>query len=154
LLLGVAVAVVGAESESRVAGERAKTVVLDNETIQPDRVEIRQGDPLVFENHSVHPMAIAFVEPEHLEDRIGKLVGPGRETAGAPAGVPFRWEGGKLTAVVPPGRYAAVPVLPPGRYGYIARNVDARIREEGGAGGLSQKGQVVVTEAAKPKPPG
>jgi len=130
--------------ETKTNGPPRNTVVLDNDNILPDRLTVSPKELVVFENHSVHPMTVAFTDPSDLRERLPKLLErPGEETAGA--GLNFRWNADKLTAVLPPGKAAQLGPLPPGHYAFTVANVDARAGAEKGQGGsLSEKGTIDV----------
>ena len=44
--------------------------MLDNERIQPSQATIEKDGILVFENHSVHPMLVRFIDPPDAAQRI------------------------------------------------------------------------------------
>src|SRR5262249_42584724 len=47
-----------------------KTIILDNERVQPADLQMAPSDAVVFENHSVHPITVTFIEPADLADKI------------------------------------------------------------------------------------
>jgi hypothetical protein len=146
LVLAAAAGPARAEHEDLMGHARhpAHTVVLDNLDIRPADTTMDPGDVLVFENQSLQPIKVSFVEPADLKDRIRcELVRP---TPDAKVRAPwqlFAWEDGKLTATIPPGRFASVCSLKEGNYTFLADPVNARARQPSG-GGLPQKGQIVV----------
>ena len=123
-----------------------KTIILDNERVQPSDLQMAPSDAVVFENHSVHPITVTFTEPSDLADKI--RCGLVRKSAKEKTQVPwqlFAWNNGKLTATIPPGRFASVCSLREGSYAYLASRQDAAVRPGGGGSGvLPEKGQITV----------
>jgi hypothetical protein len=122
-----------------------RTVVLDNERIVPADLEMTAKDALVFENHSVHPMRVTFTEPDDLPHRIrcGLIRKSEKEKAEVPWQL-FTWSDGKLTATIPPGRFASVCSLQEGSYAYQASPIGVAVRPKEAGGGLPEKGQIDV----------
>ena len=104
-------------------GGGPKTViVLDNDHVQPSESTLEPHGLLVFENHSVHPIVLQFVEPKDTARRIHcHFV---RRSKGKQAGKQpwalFTLTGDKLQATIPPGRYASLCSLDPGAYAFTA----------------------------------
>src|SRR5439155_646847 len=91
-----------------------KTILIDNDHLEPSSVDMSAQDAVLFENHSTRPIAVTFTEPADLRDRIrcGLILGSGEERATALSAV--RGEAPALVAFsasyCPPCR-AEVPVL-------------------------------------------
>ena len=47
-----------------------KTIVIDNDHLEPSSVDMSAQDAVLFENHSTRPIAVTFTEPADLRDRI------------------------------------------------------------------------------------
>jgi hypothetical protein len=146
-LLSLGVSVSRAEEEPLGAhtAHPPKTIVLDNERIQPSALDMTPQDALVFENHSVHPIKVTFTEPSDLAEKIrcGLVRKSEKEKSRAPWQL-FTWNDGKLTATIPPGRFASVCSLQRGSYTFLASRQSVAIRSEGGGGDLPRKGQITV----------
>ena len=56
----------------------------------------------------------------------------------------FAWETGKLTATIPPGRFASVCSLMAGTYVYTTSTVGVGAKQPGAGGVLPEKAQIVV----------
>jgi len=122
-----------------------RTIVLDNEHVQPSTLNMAPGDALVFENHALHAIEVTFTEPENVREKIRcGLVRPKAETEGQAPWLLFGWADGKLRATIPPGRFASVCSLQPGSYAYLAVAKTAAVREQGSGGGTPEKGQILV----------
>lgn len=121
-----------------------KTIVLDAARLTPSEVTAAVGDALVFENHSVRPVRVTFVAPDDAADHV--RCGLVRHGAGEPVRAPwllFAREQGKLTATIPPGRFASVCSLQKGTYGYVVVAVEAA--PPGGSTAVSpEAGRIVV----------
>jgi hypothetical protein len=146
LLAASAVAARGAqESVDKHTGHPQKVVVLDNEHLQPSKLELSGTDALVFENHSVHAMLVRFTDPEDIAKRVhcGFVRRDAKATSEAPWQL-FSWSNGQLVAVIPPGRHASVCSMAPGSYAYVVTRQGAEARGEAGTGLLPEKGQIVV----------
>jgi len=121
-----------------------KTVVLDNQSIQPSSLDMGTGDALVFENHSTQPIAVTFTEPADQRDRIrcGLVKKSARDKGQAPWAL-FAWTDGTLKASIPPGRFASVCSLKEGTYTYLTTRQTPGVRSAGG-GTVPEKGQIIV----------
>jgi hypothetical protein len=122
-----------------------RTVVLDNVDIRPSTLNMERGESLVFENHSTSPISVAFSEPANVIEKIrcGLVRTKASDEVQAPWQL-FAWENGKLTATIPPGRFASVCSLMAGTYVYTATSVTAGAKQPGASGVLPEKGQIVV----------
>lgn len=129
-----------AAAEGPHAGHPQRTVLLDNERVQPDSLTMAPDEVLVFENHSLHPMRVVFTEPADSAARVrcGLLAEP--QAKRAPWGL-FDVDDGKLTGVIPPGRFGSLCALQPGKYAYTASRQDAQGHSDAE---LPIKGQVTV----------
>ena len=134
------VATVAVAAEGPHASPTQRVVIIDNERIQPSALTMKADDVLVFENHSVHPIRVTFTDPAKSAEmvRCGLLNEPADKRP--PWGL-FDASDGKLTGVVPPGRFASLCALQPGSYAFTAERLDAQghADEE-----LPTKGQVKV----------
>ena len=122
-----------------------RTVVLDNTDIRPSTLNMERGDALVFENHSNHPVKVTFTEPDNVVEKIrcGLIRAKEKEAPKAPWQL-FAWQDGKLTATLPPGRFASVCSLLAGTYTYTAIPVTAGAKQTESGGLLPNKAQIVV----------
>jgi hypothetical protein len=153
IILTVAVLVapaVGRTAEETLAAHEhaaSTTIVLDTDKIQPSAVTADRHNVLVFENHSVHPMTLRFVEPDDAAEKIHcHFV---RHGAGEKPEAPwelFGLQGGKLVATIPPGKVASVCSFDPGTYAFVAEPLRAKTGGGEGQGGgvLSEKGQITI----------
>ena len=119
-----------------------KTIVLDATRLTPSEMTAAVGDALVFENHSVRSVRVTFVAPDDAADHV--RCGLVRH-AGEPPSAPwllFAREQGKLTATIPPGRFASVCSLQKGTYAYVVMAVEAA--PPGGSAVGPGTGRIVV----------
>ena len=137
-----------ARADHEDAAEHAKhpthTVVLDSADVRPSTVSMDKGDTLVFENQSLQPITVTFTEPEELGNKVRcGLVKPkpGISKSDAPWQL-FAWNNGKLSAVIPPGRFASMCSLADGSYAFTAERGVRRAGSIGSA--LPAKGRIVV----------
>jgi len=111
--------------DGRVAAAR-KVIMRDNERITPSALMMNRGDVLEFENHSGQFMRLVFVEPRDQADKIRCY--PIDHTTARPDQAPwllFDWgPGRRLTATIPPGKFASACSLAPGQYAFVARRVN------------------------------
>jgi len=121
-----------------------KSVIIDNDRIEPSSLDMGTGDAVVFENHSTRPIAVNFIEPADLRDRIrcGLIRQEAKERSRAPWQL-FSWNDGKLSATIPPGRFADVCSLKPGTYAFTVAPLGAGVNPASG-GKLPEKGQITV----------
>ena len=122
-----------------------RTVVLDNVDIRPSTLNMERGDSLVFENHSTSPITVTFTEPADIVEKIrcGLVRAKASEEAKAPWQL-FVWQDGKLTATIPPGRFASVCSLLAGTYVYTTSTVGVGAKQPSAGGLLPEKAQIVV----------
>jgi len=143
LALGASPTLAEHEDASGHAKHPSQTIVLDGNDVRPSTTRMNQSDVIAFQNYSTIPVQVTFTEPADLEKMIRcGLVTEKAETP--PPSAPwalFEWRGGKLTATIPPGRFASVCSLEPGTYSFTATPVAHDPRP---SGVLPAKGQVVV----------
>jgi hypothetical protein len=120
-----------------------RAVVLDNVDIRPSTLTMERGESLVFENHSINPITVTFTEPADVVEKIrcGLVRAKPSDESKAPWQL-FAWQDGKLTATIPPGRFASVCSFMAGTYVYTATPVSPGVKVPGGA--LPEKAQIVV----------
>ena len=149
LAIPVACALVSGPTRAaqEAAEEHAKhtehTVVLDNQDIRPTSITMDAADALVFENQSLRPIVLTFTDPPDMKDKI--RCGLVKPTATSKSEAPwqlFAWQNGKLSATIPPGRFASVCSLAEGSYTFVAERQSTNPHIVGGT--LPPKGQVVV----------
>jgi len=127
----------------RVAAAR-KVVMRDADLISPSVLTMNQGDVLEFENDSGQFMRLIFVEPQDQTDKIRCY--PIDHATVRPDQTPwmlFDWDRGRrLTATLPPGKFASACSLVPGQYAFVATRVS---RDPRGADDLlGTKGTITV----------
>ena len=120
-----------------------KTIVIDNDHLEPSSVDMSAQDAVLFENHSTRPIAVTFTEPADLRDRIrcGLILGSAKERTRAPWQL-FAWQDGKLAATIPPGRFASLCSLQAGNYSFLIARLGPGVNPAGGK--LPDKGQITV----------
>jgi len=137
---------------ARAAGEpvgahtehQPKSIIIDNERIQPASLEMTSENALVFENHSTRPITINFIEPADLRDRIHcGLIRPGAKDKSRVPWQLFSWNDGKLAATIPSGRFASVCSLQQGTYAFIVTPLGPGVSTASG-GKVPEKGQITV----------
>jgi hypothetical protein len=149
LVLALAVTRARAEHDDEDVTAHSKhtlrTVVLDSTDVRPSTLNMERGDALVFENHSLHPIKTTFIDPSNIVEKIrcGLIRAKDTEEPKAPWQL-FVWENEKLTATIPPGRFASVCSLMAGTYTYTATPVTAGAKLTDAGGLLPEKGQIVV----------
>jgi len=147
LLLALTSAPALAEHEDGKAHDHGpkKTIVLDTTDIRPSSLDMAHGDVLAFENRSTHAMHVEFTEPKDLIDKIRCGAVRDAKDKGTPTApwALFTWDGGKLSANVPPGQFASVCSLAAGHYAFTANGIG---NDPGGkqSGVLPAKGQIDV----------
>ena len=70
-----------APGAARAAGEplgahtehQPKSIIIDNERIQPSSLDMTAENALVFENHSTRPITINFIEPAPADEIPGPV---------------------------------------------------------------------------------
>jgi len=121
-----------------------KSIIIDNERIQPSSLDMTAENALVFENHSTRPITINFIEPADLRDRIHcGLIRQGAKEKGRVPWQLFSWDDGKLAATIPPGRFASVCSLQQGTYAFTVAPLGPGVNPASG-GKLPEKGQITV----------
>src|SRR2546425_10144756 len=121
-----------------------KSIIIDNERIEPSSLDMAAEDALVFENHSTRPITVNFIEPADLRDRIRcGLIRPGAKTKSRVPWQLFSWSDGKLAATIPSGRFASVCSLQQGTYTFIVTPLGPGVNPASG-GKLPEKGQITV----------
>ena len=129
--------------DGRVATAR-KIVMRNDDLISPSALTMNRGDVLEFENDSGQFMRLVFVEPEDQREKVRcHLVD---RTIARPDQTPrlvLDWGAGqRLTAIIPPGRFASACSLAPGQYAFVARRVSRDPR--GAEDSLGTKGTITV----------
>ena len=116
----------------------------DDDLISPSALTMSRGDVLEFQNDSGQFMRLVFVEPQEQADRIRCY--PIDHRIGRPAQAPwmlFDWgAGGRLTATIPPGKFASACSLVPGQYAFVVTRVSRDPRAEDHS--LGAKGTITV----------
>jgi len=129
--------------DGRVAVAR-RLVMRDGELLSPSRLTMNHDDVLEFENESGQFMKLVFLEPRDQTDKIRCY--PIDHTIARPDQAPwllFDWgPGRRLTATIPPGRFASACSLAPGQYTFVARRVSRDPR--GAEDLLGTKGTITV----------
>jgi len=129
--------------DGRVAAAR-KLVMRDDERISPSALTMSHDDVLEFDNESGRFMKLIFVEPQDQTDKIRCY--PIDHTIARPYQAPgllFDWgPGRRLTATMPPGKFASACSLAPGQYTFVAKRVSRDPR--GVADSLGTKGTITV----------
>ena len=131
------------ELEGRVRTAR-KIVMHDDDLISPSALTMNRDDVLEFENDSGKFMRLVFVEPEDQREKVRcQLVDRTIARPGQTPRLVLDWGAGqRLTAIIPPGRFASACSLAPGRYAFVARRVSRDPR--GGEDSLGTKGTITV----------
>jgi len=110
--------------DGRAAAAR-KVVIRDADLISPSALTMSKDDVLEFENQSGEFMRLVFVEPQDQADKIRCY--PIDHTIARPDQAPwllFDWgPGRRLTATIPPGKFASACSLAPGQYAFVTRRV-------------------------------
>ena len=129
--------------DGRVAVAR-KLVMRDDELISPSALTMGHDDVLEFDNESGRFMKLIFVEPQDQTDKIRCF--PIDHTIARPYEAPgllFDWgPGRRLTATMPPGKFASACSLGPGQYTFVAKRVSRD--PHGGEDSLGTKGTITV----------
>ena len=131
------------KTDGRV-GTARRLVVQDDERISPSALTMNHGDVLEFENASGRFMMLVFVEPHDQADKIRCY--PIDHTMARPDQAPwllFDWgPRRRLTATMPPGKFASACSLAPGQYTFVAKRVSHDPR--GAEDSLGTKGTITV----------
>jgi len=121
----VAAGIPGAFGDVGPGGARRTIVVRDGDLISPSALTMSADDVLEFENDSGQFMKLVFVEPREQIDKIRCY--PIDHTTARPDQAPwllFDWgPGHRLTATIPPGKFASACSLVPGRYAFVTTRV-------------------------------
>ena len=146
----VAMPALAATDDETVEGHAhlSQTVImLDSDRIQPASATVDPEGVILFENQSVHPMIVRFVDPEDAAQKIHCHFLRRAERKKMEAKAPwllFEVDGGKLTATVPPGRFASLCSFAPGTYTFTAQPVRPGSGPAAGSTLLPEKGQITV----------
>lgn len=141
--LSTTAAVAEHEGPDAHAKGTTKTVVLDSTDIRPASVTLAHGDVLSFLNSSTYPMAVTFIEPKDIEQRVRCGLVHGKKDKPAAPWALFTWEDGKLAATIPPGQFASVCAFAPGKYAFTAEGIGHQARNPG-TGVLPAKATIEV----------
>ena len=100
----------------------ARTIVLQGgDQITPSALTMTAADVLEFENDSGELMRLIFVDPPEQDDSIQCYLAD--HTIARPDEMPWllfdRGPGRRLTATIPPGKFASVCSLAPGQYTFV-----------------------------------
>ncbi len=129
--------------DSRAAAAR-RIVIRDDDMISPYALTMNRNEVLEFQNDSGQFMRLVFLEPADQADRI--RCSPIDHTIARPDQMPwmlFDWgPGRRLTATIPPGRFASACTLLPGRYAFVTTRVSRDPRGVNDA--LGMKGTITV----------
>jgi hypothetical protein len=136
-----------ASASGDVDGDRAaarRIVLRDGDLISPSALTMSRNEVLEFENDSGQFMRLVFVEPEDQTDRIRCY--PTDHAIARPRDMPwtlFEWAPGRrLSATIPPGKFASTCSLVPGQYAFVATRVSRDPR--GADHSLGTKGTIRV----------
>ena len=121
-----------------------KIMLVDDELISPSALTMNRDDVLEFENYSGHVMLLIFVEPRDQADKIRcHLTDAEGADPSRARWLRFGWTPGqRLTATIPPGRFASVCSLAPGQYAFVARQLSGVLPRLDAA--LGTKGIITV----------
>ena len=122
LVLGVTHAIARAANDVNAQAGSARTIVLqDEDRVTPSALTMATGDVLEFENDSGNLMRLIFVEPPEQNESIQCYLAD--HTIARPDEMPWllfaRGPGRRLTATIPPGKFASVCSLAPGQYTFV-----------------------------------
>jgi hypothetical protein len=126
------------------AGSPRKIVMQNDDRITPSALTMNRTDVLEFENDSGQFMRLVFVEPPDQAEKIRCYLTD--HTIARPDQMPwllFDWgPGRRLTATIPPGKFASACSLAPGQYAFVTKRVsrDARAVPDS----LGTKGTIAV----------
>lgn len=127
-------------AEAPHATHTQRTVIVDNERVQPSALTMAPDEVLVFENHSLHPMRITFTDPANSAEMVRCSLLTEAPARRPPWGL-FDVANGRLTGTIPPGRFASLCALQPGSYAFVAERLDAQGHADVE---LATKGQIRV----------
>jgi len=122
LIAGVMSTIARASNDVDGRARGARTIVLQGQDqITPSALTMTAGDVLEFENDSGELMRLIFVEPPDQDDNIHCYLAD--HTIARPDEMPWllfdRDPGRRLTATIPPGKFASVCSLAPGQYTFV-----------------------------------
>jgi len=121
-----------------------KVVMRDDDVVSPSALIMSRNDVLEFENDSGRLLRLVFVEPKEQTDKIRCY--PIDHTIARPDQMPwmvFDWGSGRrLTATMPPGKFASACSLAPGQYAFVTMRVSRDPR--GSDYSLGTKGTITV----------
>ena len=147
MMLAVAVMFAIASASADIDGGAAaaqKIVMRDDDLIRPSALTMSHNEVLEFENDSGQFLRLIFVEPQDQTDRIRCY--PTAHTIARPDRAPgmlFDWGAGRrLTATLPPGKFANACSLVPGQYAFVATRISRDRR--GAEDSLGTKGTITV----------
>jgi hypothetical protein len=146
ILLLVPAGLRAAEDDARShAAAPHKVIVIDADRVSPSALTMSPDDVLEFENFALNSMQVVFLEPADQADKIRcHLVGEKAGHAARASWQLFSWgPGHRLTATIPPGRFASVCSLAPGQYTFVARRA-APATGTPPAATLGMKGTITV----------
>ncbi len=144
MLAMVVVSGIASASGNVGGGARRQVVMRDDDLISPSALTMSRNEVLEFENESGEFMRLTFVEPQDQIDKIRCY--PIDHTIARPDRIPwmlFDWDPGqRLTATIPPGKFASACSLAPGQYAFVATRVSRDLR--GADHALGTKGTITV----------
>ncbi len=110
----------------------ARTIVMQgDDRVSPSTLTMNRTDVLEFENDSGEIMRLVFVDPPDQADKIRCYVTD--HTIARPDQTPwlaFDWgPGRRLTATIPPGKFASACTLAPGQYAFVTKRITRDTRE-------------------------
>jgi hypothetical protein len=125
LLLPLATPVLAHEDVMGHGSHPQKTITLMRDRISPTDLTMGKDDVLEFQNLSLYALKIKFLEPENMTDKIRcELINPKGSKQGKTPWALFSWdEKQRLSATIPPGRFASLCTLAPGKYRYVIDQV-------------------------------
>ena len=123
-----------------------KTITLMRDRIAPTDLKMDKDDVLEFQNLSLYAMKIKFLEPENMANNIRcELVNPKGSKQGKTPWALFSWdEKQRLSATIPPGRFASLCALAPGKYRYVVDEVGGTRAVRGADEGNGEQGTITV----------
>jgi len=128
----------------RRAGSARTIVMQQGDRVTPSTLTMNRTDVLEFENDSGEIMRLVFVDPPDQADKIRCYLTD--HTIARPDQTPwllFDWgPGQRLTATIPPGKFASACSLAPGQYAFVTKRVNRDTRDVLDA--LGTKGTITV----------
>ena len=133
-----------AEDVDDRAGTARRIVMQDDDRISPSSLTMKRADVLEFENDSGEFVRLVFVEPQDQAEKIRCYLTD--HTIARPDQTPwllFDWGAGRrLTATIPPGKFASACSLAPGQYAFVTKRVSRDPRAM--VDSLGTKGTITV----------